>query len=200
MARAPGIELWHFGHMPAPGPTHPQLRSAAHGLSLPWRFGDQGQSYVACGPGVGGGAGVEASMRFHCWSGVTPSFPRHASPLMYFVPPYICIAVMQIVSPPKLDLSVIVWSPVSATTMNASRPTEAPAVHAAPRAKGDYADEQEIDRLREREETPRRGGGERRAAGSLPTAALATSATGTASPAAAAASGVVAFKHITLQH
>ncbi|ABE57366.1 MULTISPECIES: chromosomal replication initiator protein DnaA [Chromohalobacter] len=75
--------------------------------------------------------------------------------------------------PPKVQLTVgsrrnvamssprDLGAPVSATTMNASRPTEAPAVHAAPRAKGDYADEQEIDRLREREETPRRGGGER---------------------------------------
>ena len=58
MARAPTTELWHFEHMCAPGPTHAPLHCASvmHGLSLPWRFGDQGQSYVAV-PGVGGGTG-----------------------------------------------------------------------------------------------------------------------------------------------
>ena len=108
MARAPEI-LWHFEHMPAGEPSHVQSRSVVHGLSSPRPNGDQGQSYVA-GLGVGGGTGVEAGMRFHCWSFVTPSGP-HDSPLMYLVPPNICIAVMQIVSPPNLDLSVIVWSP-----------------------------------------------------------------------------------------
>ena len=113
MARAPTTELWHFEHMCAPGPSHAPLHCASvmHGLSLPWRFGDQGQSYVAVGPGVGGGAGVDASMRFHCWSGVTPSLPRHASPLMYLVPPYIWIAVMQIVSPPNFELLAPRFSP-----------------------------------------------------------------------------------------
>jgi len=79
MARAPEI-LWHFEHMPAGEPSHVQSRSVVHGLSSPRPNGDQGQSYVA-GLGVGGGTGVEAGMRFHCWSFVTPSGP-HDSPLI----------------------------------------------------------------------------------------------------------------------
>ena len=91
MFRPPTTDLWHFEHVFL-APTHTQSESLMHPLSLPWRFGDQGQSYVA-GEGVGGGTGVEASIRRHCWSFVTPSAPRD-SPLMYLVPPYICMAVM----------------------------------------------------------------------------------------------------------
>ena len=91
MFRAPTTDLRHFEHVFL-APTHTQSESLMHPLSLPWRFGDQGQSYVA-GEGVGGGTGVEASIRRHCWSFVTPSAPRD-SPLMYLVPPYICMAVM----------------------------------------------------------------------------------------------------------
>ena len=109
MARAPGI-LWHFEHMPAGEPSHVQSRSVVHGLSLPMPNGDQGQSYVA----VLGVTGVETSTRFHCWSFVTLSGP-HDSPLMYLVPPKICMAVMQILSPPNVDVRVIVWSPFLST-------------------------------------------------------------------------------------
>ncbi|NWO10302.1 chromosomal replication initiator protein DnaA [Chromohalobacter salexigens] len=75
--------------------------------------------------------------------------------------------------PPKVQLTVgsrrnvamssprDLGAPVSAASMNTSRPPETPPAVHAPRAQGDYADEQEIDRMREREDSSRRGGGER---------------------------------------
>ncbi|MDV6318407.1 chromosomal replication initiator protein DnaA [Chromohalobacter sp. HP20-39] len=77
--------------------------------------------------------------------------------------------------PPKVQLTVgsrrnvsvssprDLGAPVSASSMNTSRPPETPPAVHTPRARGDYADEQEIDRMREREreEPPRRGSGER---------------------------------------
>ena len=84
MFRPPTTDLWHFEHVFL-APTHTQSESLMHPLSLPWRFGDQGQSYVA-GEGVGAGAGVEVGMRLNCWNFVTRSGP-HDSPLIYLVPP-----------------------------------------------------------------------------------------------------------------
>ena len=46
MFRAPTTDLRHFEHVFL-APTHTQSESLMHPLSLPWRFGDQGQSYVA---------------------------------------------------------------------------------------------------------------------------------------------------------
>lgn len=75
--------------------------------------------------------------------------------------------------PPKVQLTVgsrrnvamssprDLGAPVSAAAMNTSRPPETPPAVHAPRARGDYADEQEIDRMREREDSSRRGSGER---------------------------------------
>ena len=103
MFRPPTTDLWHFEHVFL-APTHTQSESLVHGLSF-----FQGH-LNAGGLGVGGGTGVETSTRFHCCSFVTLSGP-HDSPLMYLVPPNICIAVMQILSPPNVDVRVIVWSP-----------------------------------------------------------------------------------------
>ena len=61
MFRAPTTDLWHFEHVFLP-PYQLQSESLEQALSSPWRFGDQGQSYVAV---PDGGAGFDGLTKFH---------------------------------------------------------------------------------------------------------------------------------------